>query len=100
MRYYTYRDVNRRHGAGHLSRIRETYRTVDGDALRVLKKNAAGGAGAVGQYEAVGVGNITTMKWPPRRRQCDLEPVGCQIVWLLLMMSIALHVVRCCVYDS
>eukprot|EP01043_Picozoa_sp_COSAG02_P093614 COSAG02_NODE_30118_length_556_cov_75.816193_1_plen_113_part_10 len=33
MRYYTYRDVNRRHGAGHLSRIRETYRTVDGDAL-------------------------------------------------------------------
>ena len=34
------------------------------------------------------------------KAQCDLEPVGCQIVWLLLMMSIALHVVRCCVYDS
>ena len=34
------------------------------------------------------------------KAQCDLEPVGCPFVWLLLMMSIALHVVRCCVYDS
>ena len=34
------------------------------------------------------------------RAQCDIEPVGCPFVWLLLMMSIALHVVRCCVYDS
>ena len=34
------------------------------------------------------------------KAQCDLEPAGCPIVWLLLMMSIALHVVRCCVYDS
>ena len=34
------------------------------------------------------------------KAQCDLEPVGCPFVWLLLMLSIALHVVRCCVYDS
>ena len=34
------------------------------------------------------------------RAQCDIEPVGCPFVWLLLMLSIALHVVRCCVYDS
>ena len=34
------------------------------------------------------------------KAQCDLEPVGCPTVWLLLMMSIALHVVRCCVYGS
>ena len=32
--------------------------------------------------------------------QCDIEPVGCPFVWLLLMLSIALHVVRCCVCDS
>ncbi len=39
VRYYTYRDANRRHGAGHLSRIRETFRTPDGDAVRVLKND-------------------------------------------------------------
>ena len=34
------------------------------------------------------------------RAQCDVEPVGCPLVWFLLMLSVALHVVRCCAHDS
>ena len=33
------------------------------------------------------------------RAQCDVEPSGCTYVWLLLMLSVAMHAWRCCVLE-